>query len=98
NPIPAEDAMDKAVIDAAIDLALKEAGEAGIKGKEVSPFLLGRVLELTGGESLESNIKLVLDRGCPKRSGQPLEHLAQLLLIEAELALHAHACLLGIAQ
>jgi len=61
NPIPAEDAMDKAVIDAAIDLALKEAGEAGIKGKEVSPFLLGRVLELTGGESLESNIKLVLN-------------------------------------
>ena len=61
NPIPSEYAMDKAVIDAAIDRALKEAGEAGIKGKEVSPFLLGRVLELTGGESLESNIKLVLN-------------------------------------
>ena len=61
NPIPAEYAMDKAIIDAAIDRALKEAREAGIKGKEVSPFLLGRVLELTGGESLESNIKLVLN-------------------------------------
>ena len=61
NPIPVEYAMDRAVIDAAIDQAVKEAGEAGIKGKEVSPFLLGRVLELTGGESLESNIKLVLN-------------------------------------
>lgn len=61
NPIPAEYAMDRAVIDAAIDQAVKEAAEAGVKGKEVSPFLLGRVLELTGGESLESNIKLVLN-------------------------------------
>ena len=61
NPIPAEFAMDKAVIDKAIDLALKEAGEAGIKGKEVTPFLLGRVKDLTGGDSLESNIRLVLN-------------------------------------
>ncbi len=61
NPIPVEYAMDRAVIDAAIDQAVKEAAEAGIKGKDVSPFLLGRVLALTGGESLESNIKLVLN-------------------------------------
>lgn len=61
NPIPVEYAMDRAVIDAAIDQAVKEAAEAGIKGKDVSPFLLGRVLALTGGESLESNIRLVLN-------------------------------------
>ncbi len=61
NPIPAEFAMNKAVIDAAIEQAVREAGELGIKGKEVSPFLLGRVKDLTGGDSLESNIQLVLN-------------------------------------
>ena len=61
NPIPEEYSMDKAVIDAAIEQALKEAAEAGIKGKEATPFLLAKVVELTGGESLDSNIQLVLN-------------------------------------
>ncbi len=61
NPIPEEYSMDKAVIDAAIAQALKEADEAGVKGKEVTPFLLAKVVELTGGDSLESNIRLVLN-------------------------------------
>ena len=61
NPIPAEYAMDKAVIDAAIEQALREAAEQGVHGKETTPFLLARVVELTGGESLESNIQLVLN-------------------------------------
>ena len=61
NPIPEEYSMDKAVIDAAIEQALKEAGEAGIKGKETTPFLLAKVVELTGGDSLDSNIQLVLN-------------------------------------
>ena len=61
NPIPAEFAMDKAIIDEAIERAVQEAGELGIKGKEVTPFLLGRVKDLTGGDSLESNIQLVLN-------------------------------------
>ena len=61
NPIPQEFAMDKAVIDAAIEQALKEANEQGIHGKETTPFLLARVVELTGGDSLESNIQLVLN-------------------------------------
>ena len=61
NPIPEEYSMDKAVIDAAIEQALKEAGDAGIKGKETTPFLLAKVVELTGGESLDSNIQLVLN-------------------------------------
>ena len=59
NPIPEEYAMDKAVIDAAIDQAIKESKEQGIKGKETTPFLLARVAELTGGDSLASNIQLV---------------------------------------
>ena len=61
NPIPEEYAMDKAVIDAAIERALAEAKEQGIHGKETTPFLLAKVVELTGGESLESNIQLVLN-------------------------------------
>ena len=61
NPIPEEYAMDKAVIDTAIERALDEAREQHIHGKETTPFLLARVVELTGGESLESNIKLVLN-------------------------------------
>ena len=61
NPIPEEYAMDKAVIDAAIEQALAEAREQGIHGKETTPFLLAKVVELTGGDSLESNIQLVLN-------------------------------------
>lgn len=59
NPIPEEDAMDAEVINKAIELALEDAKEQGIHGKESTPFLLGRVLEATGGNSLESNIALV---------------------------------------
>ena len=61
NPIPAEYAMDKAVIDKAIDEALADAEAQGIRGKETTPFLLAKIVELTGGDSLESNIKLVLN-------------------------------------
>ncbi|MBQ2634746.1 MAG: pseudouridine-5'-phosphate glycosidase [Oscillospiraceae bacterium] len=59
NPIPEEYSMDKAVIDAAIAAALEEANALGVRGKQVTPFLLARVKELTGGDSLESNIQLV---------------------------------------
>lgn len=61
NPIPEQYAMDKAVIDAAIEQAVAESKEQGIHGKETTPFLLARVVDLTGGDSLESNIQLVLN-------------------------------------
>ena len=61
NPIPEEYALDEKVMNKAINQALKEADEQGIHGKESTPFLLKRVVELTGGESLESNIQLVLN-------------------------------------
>ena len=61
NPIPEEYSMPADVINAAIDRAVKESVEQGIKGKKVTPFLLARVKELTGGDSLEANIKLVLN-------------------------------------
>lgn len=59
NPIPAEYEMDPAVINKAIDTAVKEAEEKGIRGKESTPFLLAKVKELTEGASLDSNIQLV---------------------------------------
>ncbi|MBQ3072559.1 MAG: pseudouridine-5'-phosphate glycosidase [Oscillospiraceae bacterium] len=61
NPIPEEYSMDKAVIDAAIEQALAEAAAAGVRGKQTTPFLLAKVKELTGGDSLDSNIQLVFN-------------------------------------
>ena len=61
NPIPEEYSMDADVINKAIDQAVAESKEQGIHGKETTPFLLARVVELTGGDSLESNIQLVLN-------------------------------------
>ena len=59
NPIPEEYAMPLDVINKAIDTAIAEAEENGIKDKETTPFLLAKVSELTGGNSLASNIQLV---------------------------------------
>ena len=59
NPIPEEYAMPLETITAAIDQAIAESVQQGIKGKETTPFLLARVAELTGGDSLASNIRLV---------------------------------------
>jgi pseudouridine-5'-phosphate glycosidase len=61
NPVPDEYSMDSKAIGSAIETALDEASKAGVKGKAVTPFLLAKVKELTGGESLESNIALVLN-------------------------------------
>ena len=59
NPIPEEYSMPADVINAAIDQAIAEANTKGIHGKATTPFLLARVAELTGGDSLASNIRLV---------------------------------------
>ncbi len=61
NPIPPEHALPRERIDAAIAAALAEAKTQGVHGKAVTPFLLARVNELTGGHSLASNIQLVLN-------------------------------------
>ena len=61
NPIPEEYSMDASVINAAIDKAVAECNEKGIHGKETTPFLLARVAEITGGDSLASNIRLVFN-------------------------------------
>ncbi|MBQ3872466.1 MAG: pseudouridine-5'-phosphate glycosidase, partial [Bacteroidales bacterium] len=61
NPIPEEYSMNPEVIDAAISQALSEASAQGIHGKETTPFLLARIKDITGGDSLASNIQLVLN-------------------------------------
>ena len=61
NPIPEEYSMDPAVINQAIDEAIRQANEQGIHGKATTPFLLAKVKELTGGDSLDSNIQLVFN-------------------------------------
>ena len=61
NPIPPEYSMDPDVINPAIDKAIEECISLCIKGKETTPFLLAKVKELTGGDSLDSNIQLVFN-------------------------------------
>lgn len=61
NPIPEEYSMDPKRINAAIDEAISEMNRLGIRGKETTPYLLDKVQKLTGGDSLESNIRLVLN-------------------------------------
>ena len=61
NPIPQEYSMDAKVIGEAIDKAVKEAEDLGVKGKDITPFLLDKIQKITGGDSLASNIQLVLN-------------------------------------
>ena len=61
NPIPEEDEMDPTIINNAIEVALANAEKDGISGKDITPYLLKTIVELTNGDSLESNIKLVLN-------------------------------------
>ena len=59
NPIPKEHEIPHEQIDAIIDIAIQEASEQGIAGKDSTPFLLAKIVELTNGASLETNIQLV---------------------------------------
>ena len=59
NPIPEQYSMDPAVINRAIDEAVAEANAQGVKGKQTTPFLLAKIKDITGGDSLASNIRLV---------------------------------------
>ena len=61
NPIPEQYSMDPDVINQAIDQAVAEAKAQGVHGKAITPFLLARIKDLTGGDSLDSNIQLVLN-------------------------------------
>ena len=58
NPVPEAYAMDFDEMSAVIDKAMAQAEEAGVKGKNITPFLLAHIVELTGGDSLKTNIQL----------------------------------------
>lgn len=59
NPIPDADALDRGMVEAAITTALADADAAGISGKDVTPYLLKRIVETTSGASLRANLALV---------------------------------------
>ena len=61
NPIPEEYSMEETMINQAINDAIREMDAKDVKGKECTPFLLARVAEITGGDSLTSNIQLVFN-------------------------------------
>lgn len=60
-PIPEQYAMDAAEIDHVIADAVAEAESQGVKGKDITPFLLDRIKQITAGKSLASNIQLVFN-------------------------------------
>lgn len=61
DPVPSEYALEESYINKEIDKALLEMEEKGIRGKEETPFLLSKIVALTEGKSLETNIKLILN-------------------------------------
>jgi len=61
NPIPKQYSMDRDYINREIDIAIAEMDKLGINGKETTPYLLDKIQKLTGGSSLEANIRLVLN-------------------------------------
>lgn len=73
NPIPAEHEMNAEELDKVIDQALFEADDTGVRGKDITPFLLGRIHKITGGESEKANIELILNN-CKVAAGIAVEY------------------------
>lgn len=74
-PIPEGDALDEASMAAVIDQAITDMNRKGVKGKETTPFLLARIAEQTGGESLRANVQLVMNNA--RIAGQIAASLAR---------------------
>jgi pseudouridine-5'-phosphate glycosidase len=58
-PCPAEDAVEPEIIQAALEQAEREAGEAGVRGPQLTPFLLARIVDLSAGRALRANLSLL---------------------------------------
>lgn len=61
NPCPAELALPREKIDPVIEKALEEAEKEGVHGKASTPYLLAKIVELSGGKSLEANVGLAVN-------------------------------------
>lgn len=59
NPVPQSDQIERSTMDGHIEQAIAEAQKKGVSAKEVTPWLLNRIYEITGGTSLKTNIALV---------------------------------------
>ena len=59
NPVPKDDALDQQVHDEALAQALADADKAGVEGAAITPFVLERIVEASGGASVDSNVALV---------------------------------------
>jgi len=76
NPVPEEYGLDNKYMEGIIELALKAADEAGVHGKNITPFLLAKVKELTGGDSFDTNVQLALNNArCASRIAVALSKL-----------------------
>lgn len=76
NPVQEEYALDNTYMEKIIDEALEAAEKAGVHGKNITPFLLAKVKDLTGGDSLDTNIQLALNNGrCAARIAVELSKL-----------------------
>ena len=76
NPVPEEYGLDNVYMERIIDEALRSAEEAGVRGKNITPFLLSKVKDLTGGESFETNVMLALNNArCASRIAVELAKL-----------------------
>lgn len=73
NPIPQEFQLEYAVMEQAIQQALAKAEKKNIKGKEITPFLLASIEQITGGKSLDANVELVFNNA--KLAAQIAEYL-----------------------
>ena len=91
NPVPEAHAMPRDRVDAAIAQALREADEQGIGGKQSTPVLLARVAALTGGDSLATNIQLVLNNA--RLAAEVAVHFQQLGGYDADTAGRHASCL-----
>ena len=76
NPIPEQHQMDQKIIDQAIKEALNQANTQNINGKDITPFLLSKIAELTGANSLISNVQLIINNA--KVGGQIAKQYAEL--------------------
>jgi pseudouridine-5'-phosphate glycosidase len=61
NPLPKKHEIPRTTMERYLQSALAEMDRTGVRGKQVTPFLLSRVLELSGGKSLQSNIELLFN-------------------------------------